>query len=154
MEKLTIPNRVEMARRKLLDGAYTCAVMTEDAEYCSKERGVKPLLALFQSGQACCGAVAADKTVGAGAAHLYVLLGIRALWANVISVSAQKILEENRIEVFYEKRVPYIINRQGDGVCPIESAVADVKASKDAYALIIATLERLSASDLKKSSDS
>ena len=93
-------------------------------EYLSHERGVKPLISFLRSGQCFRGAIAADKTVGAGAAHLYVLLGISALWTNVISASALKILKDNSIEVLYGECVPHIINRQGNGICPIEAAVA------------------------------
>ena len=101
------------------------------------------LIDFLQSGESFSGAVAADKTVGAGAAHLYVLLGVRVLWTNVISESAKKVLEDNKIEVYFDKCVEYIINRKGDGVCPIENAVAGEKSSKSAYKLIISTLEQL-----------
>ena len=95
-----MPDSVALARQKLLDGGYTCFVLLGQEEYCSFERGVKPLLSFLQSGTSFLGAVAADKTVGAGAAHLYVLLGVQAVWANVISRSAKDILEQNGIEIF------------------------------------------------------
>lgn len=127
----------------LAEGGYTCVVLSADGEYCSRERGVKPLLALLDGGRDCRGAVAADKTVGAGAAHLYALLGIGKLWANVISTAALRILEDNRIETSYGECVPYIINRKGDGVCPIETAVADARSSQEAYGMILKALEQL-----------
>ena len=133
----------ELAQKKLIDGGYTCVVLKNGVEYCSCERGVQPLLALLDSGESFCGAVAADKTVGAGAAHLYVLLGVCSIWANVISVSAKQILEDNGIEIFCGECVPHIINRQGTGICPIECAVADAKTSSEAYELIIKALARL-----------
>lgn len=136
-------NSLSLAKKKLLDGNYTCVVLTEDDEYVSCERGVKPLLILIDSKKSYRGAFAADKTVGAGAAHLYVLLGIRSLFANIISESAIKILQDNGIEVFYNRCVPYIINRRGDGICPIENAVTDAKSSPEAYDLIIETLNSL-----------
>ena len=74
---------------------------------------------------------------------MYVLLGVSVLWANVISASAMQILKNNGIEVLYGECVPYIINRQGDGMCPIESSVADAKTSSEAYTLIIDTLKKL-----------
>ena len=134
---------VEAARQKLMDGAYTCVVLFNGEELCSRERGVKPLLAFLGEGRSFCGAVAADKTVGAGAAHLYVLLGIDRLWANVISAPALQILKENGIDVTYGECVPHIINRQGDGICPIELAVADATSSDEAYRLITEALQRL-----------
>lgn len=134
---------ITIVRQKLLDGAYTCVVCAQDREYSSYERGVKPLLSLLETGDSWLGAVAADKTVGAGAAYLYVLLRVRALWANVISVSALQILRDNGIDVAYAECVPHIINRRGDGVCPIEAAVADAQTASEAYCLIVDTLEKL-----------
>ena len=127
----------------MIDGGYTCVVLIDDFEYTSYDRGVKPLISLLQSNRSVVGAFAADKCVGAGAAHLYVLLGVRAVWANVISASAIDVLENNNIETYYDKSVPYIINRRGDGMCPIESAVASAKSSTEAYDLIIAALKQL-----------
>ena len=136
-------DNIEAARQRLSEGGYTCVVFANGKEYTSSERGVSPLIGFLQSGASFCGAVAADKTVGAGAAHLYVLLGIHALWANVISDDAIRILTDNGITVVWGERVPYIINRKGDGRCPIEIAVSDAKSSEEAYTLIIAVLNKL-----------
>ena len=136
-------NELATLREKLQTGGYTCVVCLKTEEYCSFERGVKPLLSLLQEKGDGCGLMAADKTVGAGAAHLYVLLGVRAVWANVISESALRILKENGIEVAYGELVPYIINRKGDGVCPIEKAVENAKSSQEAYSFIVDALKKL-----------
>ena len=135
--------RLAVARQRLIDGGYTCVILTDDGEYTSFERGVKPLIECLESERSFAGAVAADKCVGAGAAHLYVLLGVSALWANLISDSALEVLERAGIEACYGQRVPYIINRKGDGMCPIESAVSGAKTSEEAYDLIKAALKRL-----------
>ena len=87
-------NGILTARQRLLDCGYTCVLLQNGEECCSRERGVKPLLSLLDKGRSFCGAVAADKTVGAGAAHLYVLLGVRAVWARVISAAALDNLRE------------------------------------------------------------
>ncbi len=136
-------NELDAIREKLQTGGYTCVVRLGAEEYCSFERGVKPLLTLLQTKGALNGSIAADKTVGAGAAHLYVLLGVDAVWANVISEAALKILKEHDIAVFYGELVPHIINRQGDGICPIERSVKDVNNSQEAYVCIIDTLQKL-----------
>ena len=139
-------DKIEAVRKRLTDGAFTCVLRVGNEEFTSFERGVKPLLDFLQSKNSFLGAIAADKTVGAGAAHLYCLLGVRAVWANVISVAAENVLTAHGIAVFYGERVPYIINRRGDGMCPIEAAVADAKNSQDAYEKILAALQKLRAS--------
>ena len=135
------------ARKRLAEGNFTCVLLTEDGrEHTSKERGVKPLLELLATKRTPEGFeeyVAADKTVGAGAAHLYVLLGVRTLWTNIVSRSALDVLEKNGIAVSFGECVPYIINRRGDGQCPIETAVANATSSEEAYGLIIEALKRL-----------
>ena len=136
-------NDVLAARKRLQEGNYTCVVLKSSEEFTSHERGVQPLITLLKSGSSFSGAVAADKTVGAGAAHLYVLLGISALWANVVSVSAQKVLLDNGIDLSFGECVPHIINRRGDGICPIETAVTGAKTSEEAYICITDALEQL-----------
>ena len=135
---------LERARQRLTDGDFTCVLLTEEGEeLTSRERGVKPLLELLDTKRSYERYVAADKTVGAGAAHLYVLLGVRLLWANIVSRSALEVLEKNGITVLFGECVPYIINRRGDGACPIETAVAAATSSEEAYGLIIQALKRL-----------
>ena len=139
------------AKERLTDGAFTCVILDGDREYTSRERGVKPLVSLIQSEESYKGAYAADKTVGAGAAHLYVIIGVKALYANVISESALAVLKTAGIDTFFGECVPYIINRRGDGICPIENAVKGAENSADAYHLILAALERLRESITDKS---
>ena len=138
-------HEIERMRLKLQEGGYTCILCINEQEYCSYERGVKPLLDFLQAGYSFEGALAADKTVGAGAAHLYVLLGVRALWANIVSQAALQVLKEHQIEVFYGKVVPHIINRNGDGLCPIESAVMHARTSYEAHELIMKKLTEFAA---------
>ena len=137
-------DKIESICQRLATGSFTCVLHIRDEEYASFERGVKPLLEFLNSGKSFDGAIAADKTV---AAHLYVLLGVRAVWANVISVAAEEILAAQGIAVFCGERVPHILNRRGDGMCPIETAVADAKSSHEAYEQILVALEKLRTSD-------
>lgn len=136
-------NDIAIAKRILSENSYTCVLYHDGREYHSKERGVKPLIEFLESGKDYSNFCAADKTVGAGAAHLYVLLGIKTVWANIISENGRKVLEENGVSVYFEKEVPFIINRTGDGVCPIESAVKGVTDSKQALVTIKQTLKDL-----------
>lgn len=62
----------------------------------------------------------ADKVVGKGAAALLILGGVRELFAGVISTSALGLLQGSGISVRFGKEVPYIVNRKGDGICPVE----------------------------------
>ncbi len=131
------------AKDILLKNGYTCVLSSDGTEYHSTLRGVKPLIEFLESGKDFNDFCAADKTVGAGAAHLYVLLGVKSVWANIISQAGKKVLEQNNIAVFCENTVPFIINRSGDGVCPIETAVKGITCSKQALEVIRETLKKL-----------
>lgn len=133
----------QKAKDILLKNGFTCVLYLDGLEHHSTQRGVRPLIDFLESGNDFKGFSAADKTVGAGAAHLYVLLGVKSLWANIISEAGEKVLKENNISVSYEKLVPCIINREGNGVCPIETAVKGVNSSKEALEIIRETLKNL-----------
>lgn len=128
----------ELARAKeaLLRGEYTCVICKGEMLYTSNERGVKPLLSWLNSGAALVNAAAADKVVGKAAAFLYVLLGVREVYAPVISERARSVLEEHAITLEAEIVVPAIRNRRGDGYCPMESAVWDIEDAREAKAVI------------------
>lgn len=131
------------AKQVLMDNDYTCVLCLNEKIYHSSLRGVKPLIDFLESGVDFSKFSAADKVVGAGAAHLYVLLGVREVFARVISDAAKKILIKNGISVSYEDLVPFIINRAGNGNCPIENAVKEITDSSQALVTIKETLDSL-----------
>ncbi|MBQ8357806.1 MAG: DUF1893 domain-containing protein [Clostridia bacterium] len=133
----------EKALALLTQKDLTCAICRGENMYESRARGVAPLLNWLDNGMNFAGFCAADKVVGAGAAYLYALLGIEELYAAIISDSAQKILTRYGISVHFGESVPRIRNREGDGFCPIETAVADAVDPADALARIRARLAEL-----------
>ena len=136
-------DRLNNAVSILRDGDYTLAVIHGDCVYTSKERGVKPLLELYEQYGDLCGAIAADKVVGKAAALLYVRLGVAELYTDVISTHALAVLKDNGIDVLYSVETDAIRNRRGDGFCPMETAVMDISDPDSAIAAIYATLKAL-----------
>lgn len=67
------------------------------------------------------GAEVADKVVGKGAAALMIIGGISSLYADIISVPALELLHQSPIKIDFGKQVDNIINRKGDGICPVET---------------------------------
>lgn len=122
----------------------TLAVVAPDGEESmSRGRGVAPLLELLDGDRDWSGSAAADKVVGAGAAWLYVALDVAAVWADVMSEGAREVLEAHGITAEAGKVVESIMNRTGDGPCPVEAAVAEARDVDGAVATIRATLARL-----------
>ena len=134
---------LDVARARLAKGDVTLVLCCADNVYTTAKRGVAPLLELLDSKADYSGFSAADKVVGKGAAFLYVLLAVRCVYAAVISESAREVLERAGIPVEYERCVPYIQNRAGDGRCPIEQAVLDESDAAAALARIRARLAAL-----------
>ena len=134
---------IKRAKNLLLENDYTCVLCKDGMILTSKKRGVKPLVEFFETKKTFCGFSAADRVVGAGASHMYVLLGVSEIWANIISEEGESVLLRNNIRVIYERKVPYIINRKGDGQCPIEKCVYGISDSKEVFLCIKETLQSL-----------
>lgn len=134
---------LERARRILDGGEYTCVLCRGDITYTATGRGVMPLLRWLEQGTDLRGFSAADKVVGKATAYLYCLLGVEAVFARVMSRGAMDILRQNGVAADADKVVPCIINRSGDGQCPMEQAVAEVSDPHDAPAAIRKKLAEL-----------
>ncbi len=130
---LSIMNGWEIAKQRLQTGQYTCVICKSGTVYTATDRGVKPLVRWYETDNDFVDAACADKVVGKATAFLYVLLGVSAVYAKVISKPALSVLCEHDIEVDYDTLVDHIINRRGDGICPFEVAVADIRDPATAY---------------------
>lgn len=130
--------------RQLLDAQdYTCVIVSGEQIHTSKQRGVAPLLHLLDSGIDLKGACAADKVVGKATAMLYILLGVAAVHARVISLAAAEILNRSGIAVSFDLQADYIRNRTQTGRCPMEQAVEGVEDPQQALYAIRRKLEQL-----------
>lgn len=112
-------------------------VMTRDG------RGIAPLLAIASEASALRGASVADLIVGKAAALLMAYAGVSEVYAEVMSEAGERTLSEHDIPHSCGLLVPYIIDRTGKDVCPMERAVADISDPAEAYAVLSARLEEL-----------
>lgn len=136
-------NNLIKAIDTLNSGQYTCVLCKGDGLYTSTERGVKPLIDWLDSETELKDFSAADKVVGKAAAFLYVLLGVKEVYAPVMSESAIYTLARNGVQPHCDKSVKSIINRTGTGICPMEEAVGDIIVPSDALAAIRLRLAEL-----------
>ena len=127
---------MEQARNMLTEGGYTCVVHKEGTVYTATERGVKPLVRWLTEGINLRGFSAADKVVGRATAYLYVLLGVKEVWAGVMSEAAAEVLSRHGITAAQDKLVKNIINRAGTGICPFEEAVLNIQTPEEALTAI------------------
>ena len=100
-------------------------------------RGVSDLFRLLNEAPGFLrGADVADKVVGKGAAALMILAGINTLHADVISSPALELFEGSLVKVSFGKEVPNIINRGGDGICPVETLCLRCSTAAECLPLI------------------
>ena len=122
----------------------TCRIMRGDEEiFQSDGRGIAPLIALIESGMDIKDCVAYDKIVGRAAALLYVLTEVKCVHAEVMSAGAAEVLRSHAIAFDFETLTDKIVNRRGDGICPMEQTVEDIFDAKTAFVALKSKLEAL-----------
>lgn len=119
-------SNVEKAKERLLNSSLTCVLYKGEKYYTSGERGVSPMLSWLSDGTELIGFSVADKVVGKAAAMLFVCAGVTEVFDVVMSRAAADFLDSRGVRYSYEKMTEKIINRKGDGVCPMELVVADI----------------------------
>ncbi len=135
---------LEQAKSTLISSASTIAVVSNGEVFTSQERGVKPLLHLLTEKKGFLkGASVADKVIGKAAALLMVLGEIKEVHTLIISEPAIKVFEKYNIPCFYDKKVTRIVNRAGDGLCPMETLCLDVDEPKEAFTKIKEKLSKM-----------
>ena len=128
---------LDKAKSLLISSASTIAVVANEDVFTSQERGVKPLLHLLTEKKGFLkGASVADKVIGKAAALLMVLGEIKEVHTLIISEPAIKVFEKYNIPCYYDKKVDRIVNRTGDGLCPMETLCLDVEEPKEAFIAI------------------
>ncbi|MBQ9797032.1 MAG: DUF1893 domain-containing protein [Clostridia bacterium] len=137
---------LEKAKALLLapDSTYTCVLCRNDEQYTSEEKGIAPMMRFLDSGTRLDGFCAADRIVGKAAAMLFILAHVCAVHGEVMTETARRLLEENGIAVSFGTLTDAIINRRGDGLCPMEQAVFNVDDPQSAREAIRLTMQRLS----------
>ena len=127
----------------LKEGHYTCVACKEEVVYTTTQRGVAPLLNWLDSKTDLKDFSAADRVVGRGAAFLYCLLGVKEVYALVMSRPAAEVLQSHGILADAGTFVEGIINRTGTGPCPFEAAVMDIQDTQEALNAIRMTRRQL-----------
>lgn len=134
---------LEKAKEILKSGNYTCVLCKGKQIYTSVERGVVPMLEYIDNGTDLHGFSAADKVIGKAAAMLFCHVGIAEVYTDVISKAAADFLTVKEICFTYNLLVESIINRKGDGICPMEQVTAEISDTKEAIRAIKKRLEEL-----------
>lgn len=106
---------------ELFNGRHSCVIANGNNIRTFNQKGIKDLYHLLKEEPSYLrGASIADKVVGKAAAALMILGGVKEVFADVIGLSALAFLRHADIDVTFTQVVPYIINRNNTGMCPLE----------------------------------
>ena len=123
-----------------------CVAQTKAGLYESTLSGIKPLMIKLREDRSFFeGAVVADRVIGKAAAMLLAASGVQEVFGAVMSESAEQFLKQAGISYGYCEKVPYIKNRTGDGMCPMEETVQSLTDAQDAFDALEQTIARLMA---------
>lgn len=128
---------IEKAKELLKNNDFTCVLCKGDTVYTSAEKGISPMLDFIKSGKKLAGFSAADKIIGKAAAMLFGLAGVKEVYGEVMSASGAKYLEKCGITYSYGTLTDKIINRSGNGICPMELTVAEIDDETAAFEALL-----------------
>jgi hypothetical protein len=111
----------------LHDGDYTFVMISNGKEFVSTQTGIAPLLSILKnSPELMKGASAADKVIGKAAALLLLYGEVREIYADTVSKHALSLLSQAGVTLHYGETAPFIMNKNGTGICPMEQRVLEI----------------------------
>ncbi len=106
--------------------------------------GVKPIIKVINSNpDLITDAIIIDKVIGKAAAMLLIKFKAQAVHGLLMSETALKLLDRHGLKYQYDNLVPYIANRNNDGLCPLEDSVKDTDDLDQGYSNILARISEL-----------
>ncbi len=78
----------------------------------------------------------ADRVIGKAALMLAAYLGAKEVYTPLASQHAVSSAKKLNLDLHTMETVPYIINRSGDGMCPMENAVIEVENVEIAFEIL------------------
>jgi len=128
---------LERAKVLLSDSGASFVAVKEGEEHISNDKGIAPILKILQeTPDFLKGAFVADKVIGKAAALLLRYAGVERLYTRTLSQLAVQVLDDSFMTYEYDQLVPNIINRTGDGMCPMEQKVLNISDPVEAYKLL------------------
>jgi len=77
------------------------------------------------------GAVVADRRVGKAAASLLITGGVKSVCTPLLSTPARQMLEEAGIPVHAREEIPFMVNRDGTDLCPMEKKLQEAATPEE-----------------------
>ena len=138
-----------MEAKERLTGSITCVLIKDEEVITSERTGISPMLGWIAEERDLRGFSAADRVVGKAAAMLFAKAGIVSVYAGVMSSPGLEYLTAHGIRAEYGVLTEKIINRRGDGLCPMEAAVLDINDYEKGYHALVKRAAELRAENEK-----
>lgn len=130
--KCASESAIRSAINLISEGTASCVVLKDNTIVKTQcDRGIGPVIRLYESG-ILKDAFVVDKIIGKAAAMVMTLGGVKGCYGVTMSASAVAWLKAHQVSVQYETCVEAIINRKGDGICPMEQTVKEIEDEETA----------------------
>lgn len=136
-------NDLEKAKELYKSQNHTCVLCKDDIIYTSDLKGIAPMVNFIEQNTDLKGFSAADKIVGKAVAMLFISAGVTSVYADVMSKAAVSIFSDYCVDYSYNILTENIINRTGNGLCPMEQAVSNISDISQALSVIKNAIEKL-----------
>lgn len=138
------PESRQAAIGRLHSERCSCVIVRGDSVTVCHGRGVSDLYRIYTTQpESLSGAFVADKVIGKGAAALMIAGGVAGVYTDLISDPALELFRSVGIEPEFARCVPNIINRNGDGICPVETLCRDCVSASACIPLIADFIEKI-----------
>lgn len=134
---------VQEALLQIKQGKIVCAAI-RDGQIIASEAGsgVAPVLKMYKLGQLH-ESFLVDKVIGKAAAMVMTQGGITGCHGITVSQAALNWFQRCNVPVTYDCVTDHIVNRAGDGMCPMEQAVLQLQEDSDIVSVLEETLAKL-----------
>jgi hypothetical protein len=137
---------IEEMKALLNTDDIVCVLSKGDQVLTSNLKGIRPWIKwLRECPEVIEDAVVVDKVVGKAAAMLMIVAKIKKLYTPMMSESALDYLSEQNIDFTYDTTVPYIVNNEKDGLCPMEQTVMNTEDAQQGYQQLLKKIAQLMA---------
>jgi hypothetical protein len=138
---------LEVAKKTLIEKQLTLVIVKNgQVLFETNSRRISGFLgAIEKFGAELQGASVADRVAGKALALLCVYVGVRGVYAEVLSRKAKAVFEENKVYVEWKEIVENVLNDDKTGLCPFEKVADGITDPKDAYGAFKALQEKMKA---------
>lgn len=136
---------MEKAREIMSTKDYSILVVKNGTILIKKQGdGIKPIMeAIEELGKHMKGSIIGDKILGKASALLCVYSKVSGVYSKQATKTAIAVLIRAGIPGETDEMIPYIKNRNGDGLCPFEKMLSDTDSPEEAYEILKKTLNEI-----------